>query len=148
MVQGKWICPVMDNDEWDKIAVGRWMPAPKAPRPESFWETKARLLTARSFYWRMMSGSRFSGPVAQAQEFTDFASFVAVLFGFGGPVFHLTEGMFRVLYCFLNQVPRFCHTQFLHSFAAQPPTAAGCAVAGMTSKTAAGSPCRSGHAHY
>lgn len=45
---------------------------------------------------------RFPGPVTQTQELPDFASFVAIFLGFGGPIFRLSEWMLSVSYGFLN----------------------------------------------
>ena len=74
-----------------------------------------------------MLSFQFAGPVAQTQELPDLAAFVA-MFLLGRSVVRLTEVMLRASDGFLNQVPRFCHTQFLLS------------CAGRTDADAAGAP--------
>lgn len=55
---------------------------------------------------------RFSGPIVQADNFADFAAFVAVFLRFRGALLGLAEGVFCVADGFVDQVQRFSHTVF------------------------------------
>jgi hypothetical protein len=51
-------------------------------------------------------GNLFGDPVAESEVFADFSTFVAILLGLGGPVIHLSEGMFGAAKGFIDHVER------------------------------------------
>jgi hypothetical protein len=58
-------------------------------------------------------------PITQAQNFANFAAFVAIFLGFGRSAIDLTEGMFGVCDGILNRVQGSCHIHFPSHFATQ-----------------------------
>ena len=64
---------------------------------------------------RTSLGLQLWTPFAQAQELPNLSAFVAIFLGFGRSIIGLAEGMFGIADCFVNQVQRLSHTQFLHS---------------------------------